>query len=82
MAWVRVCNYLKFNLFKIYASTKNSNTCPHWVDICQHGGGEGEDKLTYTQQSDGVMLSEIVWFHALQPLLSAFGAVLESSLPL
>ena len=28
-----------------------------------------------TQQSDDVILSEIVWFHALQPLLSAFCAV-------
>ena len=35
---------------------------------------------TCTQQSDDVMLSEIIWFHVLQPLLSAFCAVLESSL--
>ena len=34
-----------------------------------------------TQISDDVMPSEIVWFHALQPLLSAFCAVLGSSLP-
>ena len=34
-----------------------------------------------TQISDDVMPSEIVRFRALQPLLSAFCAILEISLP-
>ena len=50
-----------------------------YVSIMTNSGGVGQAHMH--SASDDVMLSEIIRFWALQPLLNAFYAVFESSLP-
>ena len=50
-----------------------------YVSMMTNSGGVGQAHMH--SASDDVMLSEIIRFWALQPLLNAFYAVFESSLP-